>query len=67
MRMIWGFIGLLIALAIVAMLVKKQIGATRIAVPPAVQGQGAPIDGAAPIDLAVARYASDSTFLSRIS
>ena len=48
MRMIWGFIGLLIALAIVAMLVKKQIGATRIAVPPAVQGQGAPIDGAAP-------------------
>ena len=36
MRMIWGFIGLLIALAIVAMLVKKQIGATRIAVPPAV-------------------------------
>ena len=41
-------LGLLIPLRSVAMLVKNQLGATRIAVRPAGQGQGAPIDGAAP-------------------
>ena len=48
MRMGFGLIGLLVALAIVAVLVKKQMGATRMAVPPAVQGLPAPADGAAP-------------------
>jgi len=42
MRIGFGLIGLLLALAIVAMVVKKQMGATRVAVPPAVQGQPAP-------------------------
>ncbi|MBS0507420.1 MAG: hypothetical protein JSR53_08585 [Proteobacteria bacterium] len=42
MRLGFALVGLLIALAIVATLVKKQLGATRIAVPPAAQGQGAP-------------------------
>jgi len=48
MRIGFGLIGLLLALAIVAMLAKKQMGTTRVAVPPAVQGQPAPADGAAP-------------------
>jgi len=48
MRIGFGLIGPLLALAIVAMLAKKQMGATRVAVPPAVQGQPAPADGAAP-------------------
>ena len=46
MRMGFGLVGLLLALAVVAVLVKKQMGATRMAVPPAVQGQ--PVDGTAP-------------------
>ena len=48
MRMGLGLIGLLIALAIVAVVAKKQMGATRVAVPPAVQGLPAPADGATP-------------------
>ena len=47
MRTGFGLIGLLLALAIVAVLVKKQMGATRVAVPPAVQGLPAPAEGAA--------------------
>ena len=47
MRTGFGLIGLLLALALVAVLVKKQIGATRVAVPPAVQGLPAPAEGAA--------------------
>jgi len=43
----FGLIGLLLALALVAVLVKKQMGATRVAVPPAVQGLPAPAEGAA--------------------
>uniref|UniRef100_UPI003F84D93B hypothetical protein n=1 Tax=Alicycliphilus soli TaxID=3228789 RepID=UPI003F84D93B len=46
MRMGFGLVGLLLALAVVAVLVKKQTGATRMAQPPAVQGQ--PADGALP-------------------
>ncbi|AVP58037.1 hypothetical protein [Pulveribacter suum] len=38
MRMGFGLIALLAALAIVAVLAKKQVKATRVAVPPAVQG-----------------------------
>lgn len=48
MRVGFGLIGLLIALAIVAVVIKKQLGTTRVAVPPAVQSQEAPADGAAP-------------------
>ena len=47
MRTGFGLIGLLLALALVAVLVKKQMGATRVAVPPAVQGLPAPAEGAA--------------------
>ena len=47
MRTGFGLIGLLLALALVAVLVKKQMGATRVAVPPAVQGLPAPPEGAA--------------------
>ena len=47
MRTGFGLIGLLLALALVAVLVKKQMGATRVAVPPAVQGLPAPASGAA--------------------
>ena len=47
MRTGFGLIGLLLALAVVAVLVKKQMGATRVAVPPAVQGLPAPAEGAA--------------------
>ena len=47
MRTGFGLIGLLLALALVAVLVKKQMGATRVAVPPAVQGLPAPTEGAA--------------------
>lgn len=47
MRTGFGLIGLLLALALVAVLVKKQMGATRVAVPPAVQGLPAPAGGAA--------------------
>jgi len=43
----FGLIGLLLALALVAVLVKKQMGATRVAVPPLVQGLPAPAEGAA--------------------
>ncbi len=48
MRIGFGLIGLLVALAIVAVLAKKQMGATRMAAPPAVQGLPAPADAAAP-------------------
>ena len=34
MRMVLGLVSLLVALAIVAVLAKKQLGATRVAVPP---------------------------------
>ena len=47
MRTGFGLIGLLLALALVAVLVKKQMGATRVAVLPAVQGLPAPAEGAA--------------------
>ena len=47
MRTGFGLIGLLLALALVGLLVKKQMGATRVAVPPAVQGLPAPAEGAA--------------------
>ena len=47
MRTGFGLIGLLLALALVAVRVKKQMGATRVAVPPAVQGLPAPAEGAA--------------------
>lgn len=47
MRTGFGLIGMLLALALVAVLVKKQMGATRVAVPPAVQGLPAPAEGAA--------------------
>ena len=47
MRTGFGLIGLLLALALVAVLVKKQMSATRVAVPPAVQGLPAPAAGAA--------------------
>ena len=47
MRTGFGLIGLLLALALVAVLVKKQMGATRVAMPPAVQGLPAPAEGAA--------------------
>lgn len=46
MRMGLGLVGLLLALAVVALLVKKQTGARHMAQPPAVQGQ--PEDGALP-------------------
>lgn len=49
MRMGFGLIGLLLALAIVALLAKKQWGsATRIAVPPAATGVPAPAASDAP-------------------
>lgn len=48
MRLGFGLVGLLLALAIVAVLAKRQMGATRAAVPPAVQEQPVPTDGAAP-------------------
>ncbi len=46
MRMGLGLIGLLVALALVAVLVKKQMAATRVAAPPAVQGLPATEDPA---------------------
>ena len=44
MRMGFGLIGLLVVLAIVALLVKKQMDAMRVALPPAMQS---PAPGAA--------------------
>jgi uncharacterized membrane protein YdfJ with MMPL/SSD domain len=38
MRMAFAIIGLLVALAVVAVLARKQLGATRVAVPPAPAG-----------------------------
>ncbi|GKS98476.1 hypothetical protein AVKW3434_03830 [Acidovorax sp. SUPP3434] len=47
MRMGFGLVGLLVALAIVAVLVKKQMGATRASVPViAVPGAQPPASGA---------------------
>ncbi|PWW46382.1 hypothetical protein [Melaminivora alkalimesophila] len=50
MRLGFGLVGLLVALAIVAVVARKQLGATRVAVPPAVQERQGPAggDGAAP-------------------
>ncbi len=50
MRLGFGLIGLLVALAIVAVVARKELGATRVAVPPAVQEQpgSAGPDGATP-------------------
>lgn len=45
MRMVLGLVSLLVALAIVAVLAKKQLGATRVAVPPVV---GAPATDSSP-------------------
>ncbi|MDA8453359.1 hypothetical protein M4R22_01160 [Acidovorax sp. GBBC 3334] len=45
MRMAFGLVGLLVALAVVAVLVKQQLGATRVAVP-VVPGAQAPASGA---------------------
>lgn len=45
MRMLFGVVGLVVALAIVGVLAKRQMAATRIAVP-AVPGAAAPAAGA---------------------
>ena len=49
MRMGFGLIGLLIALAITAVVIKKQLGTTRVAVPPAMQGEALPEGGTSPM------------------
>ena len=41
MRMIFGVLGLLVALAIVGVLAKKQLSATKVAVPPGISVPGA--------------------------
>ncbi|CAM3613485.1 hypothetical protein [Paracidovorax anthurii] len=45
MRMAFGLVGLLVALVVVAVLAKKQLDATRVAVPP-VPGVQQPAEGA---------------------
>lgn len=46
MRMVFGLVGLLVALAIVAVLARQQMAATRTAVPSQAPGLQAPAPGA---------------------